>query len=390
MAETAKDCVSDRAELTGRHRGWSAFNRWRKKYWLGRVLVLLVMFGPAMGPWLARRELLTELVSIAVDSILKAREPAHAWHLARYHRVEEAERLRDLLRRELDTDGDGTVSDVECRPAEEHGLAPGQLDAKVLDLDLAQLTGVAGGLDLVPAGYTAESVRRRCWDAAAAESEQFFEPRHRIIEAHLTATYGWPDYGRWETWRRGLGRFCSRLTAVLIGPGVVIGWLPVTFLLGGIAALCVHGRRATAGMLLGVALAVALLACMGTQGRVPPWGWMGWLGWGLLFGIAGLLGGRTVQGVGRRLLVASCGMLLAGASMVAGGTLGLLYLLLLRSQIAIRYGTPDTELLRGIEPAGAAILGAVLLVAGIIGLATHCRRRELPDSHAGMAKPLPR
>jgi len=98
--------------------GWSWFNRWRRRYWKTRVLILLILCAPSLYAILTGDYPIVGLLRIAIKSIQLAHEPRHAWHLARYYRAEETRRLQTVLRLELD---------VRTRTGRRRGLLRGSV-----------------------------------------------------------------------------------------------------------------------------------------------------------------------------------------------------------------------------------------------------------------------
>jgi hypothetical protein len=159
---------------------WRGFSRWRKKYWLTRLLVLLIIFSPALYEVLTgTRPIIVRLISIACDAIFLSGEPTVGHHLARYYRAGEKDRLRMALTRDLDADENGTLSATEAEKVRAIGLDPAQLARPIHRADLEELGRAAKRLGLVPDSYSTRAVRLRALHAARAETERLFRPHHR-------------------------------------------------------------------------------------------------------------------------------------------------------------------------------------------------------------------
>ncbi|MCK4376552.1 MAG: hypothetical protein KAX19_14545 [Candidatus Brocadiae bacterium] len=301
---------------------WQGFNRWRKKYWRTRVLILLLIFGPTIFPVLARRALIVELVRIACTAIQLSHEPSHAWALARYYRAQEVRRLQIMLRLEIDRDRSGSLEPAEEARAAASGLDPGQLNEHVLRADLGQLVLAARHFGLVTSSYSEREVRRRAWNTAVGENLRFYGPDHRKIDSLLAASYAWPDYTRWDTWKRGIYNFIGHFLW-LFGPGRAgSSWLLVCLFGAGTASLALKRCRPQGGFAVGVLLVVVpfLLRSSAFYDQYQ-YEWLHWLGLGLLGGVAGYAGGKAAMGVKRRARGALIGTLLLGLAVAASGAL---------------------------------------------------------------------
>lgn len=325
------DEVSDAGKLSwsGRLRGlWAGFNRWRKRYWLTRVVILCLLFAPTIGPFLARRDMLVELVRIACRAIQLAGEPSHVHALERYYRSEEVYRLQMALRREIDADRNGTIDSAEEARALAAGLDLNQLNERAFRADLEHLAQAAKRLELVPASYSAREVRRRARHSAVAESRRILEPYHKKIEAAFNEYYSWPDYTKWSTWKRGISMFFSGLLRYCYGyvrpafPSLVLCFLVTTFV-----CLTCPRRRRVIGFCTGGLLALATVLVL-WQFLAKSQDWRGgteytyWL-YGvavICFGaVVGDTAGRVAAPVKRRMRAAFTTTLFAGIILAVWG-----------------------------------------------------------------------
>jgi hypothetical protein len=350
--------------------GWRWFNRWRKRYWKTRVLILLIIFGPQLYEILTGRYEIVQLVRIACKAIKQPYEMSHPWYLARYYRAEEVQRLQTLLKLELDANRDGAIGGPEAERAREAGLDPAQLRQPVLEADLTQLIAAARLLQLVPESYTEQQVRQRAWDVAAAESQRFFEPYDRKIESLLDARFRLPDYAEWSTWRRGLDYFMATVFWVFGSPSEALTWVLVCLLMPLAASLAVPRGRRLVGLIVGCALAPVPVAVVGavrwSEGEV----WVYCLGFALLTGTVGYMGGKAAARVKRRLLAASRATLVSGVVLLAYGVWQCAYLLRVWRELGRNSPHPASafRILRAHAPMWAIVAGTVLAAVGGVGL----------------------
>lgn len=231
---------------------WSAFNRWRKRHWLLRLIILCLLAVNAVPG----ASLLPMLVRIACDAILADSEPKMLDAIYRSNRANATRRLRAALTTKLDTDEDGVLSDAEQESAQNIGLDPIQLTLPPLRVELEQLIPAAQRAGQVPLSYTPRALKKEAWRAALVETEEIMGPERRQLEAML-AWWRRPNYGSLSTWRTALAAFYEYV--VLWGPYGLLGnpfhWIPffaMTYLAALIAALLLRGRRAAAAILTAV------------------------------------------------------------------------------------------------------------------------------------------
>jgi hypothetical protein len=313
---------------------WRGFNRWRKKYWLTRVIILLLIFAPSIADILdPRGPLITRLVRMAIQAIQLSSEPRMVYARARFYRVEEAERLRMQLWGDLAPDGDRMLNDAVTAQALAAGLAPEQLTCSLKDADLEQLAAAAKRLGLMPASYSTTAVYEHTWYAAQAEVRRLMKPYDEKIEA-LLRTHAEPlDYTKWRTWKRGIDAFLEGVFGVFGTPRAAATWFLGSFLIGGVGSVLLRRYRPQAGFVIGASLALIVMPLAALQtlrwwsghfGGDVDWhlhwdNWLRWAGYALLTGAAGYAGGRAAAHVTHRLRAALAGAALLGFLLVAWG-----------------------------------------------------------------------
>ena len=313
---------------------WRGFNHWRRRYWLVRVIILLVIFAPSIIEVLSGQMLITWLVRIAIQSIRFTYEPPATYNLARFYRAEEAKRLQIALWRELDANKNNVLDDAEKARAVEIGLAPEQLTTSPREADLRQLGQAAKRLELVPLSYSTTRVYRQAWDAAQAETKRMTDPGHKEVDRLLAQSVQWPDYTKWDTWKEGIHMFLGGIFGWFGGPREAAMWFLICFLAAGTGSLLFTRSRPLAGFFLGLPLVVVPIIVL----RIYPWywyypsyGWGGefwkdywwlrWAGYALLTAAVGHLGGRAACRVKRRLQGALWGIILLGVVIAASSAL---------------------------------------------------------------------
>ena len=308
-------------------RQWGAFNYWRKRYWRTRLIVLCLIFAPAIIPRLAHRSVIVDLVRTACDALLACSEPALVTFLARHHRLEEARGLQVLLMQRMDANDDGWLDSGERDRASAIGLDPGQLTGKPRHADLQQLVGAARSLGLVRGLCSAKVIRRKAFHTAIGEAQVTLAPERRRIDALIESCYDWPDYRTWPTWRRGMRYFWLNFVGTAYGVGelkTVLAWLIACLLV----SLCISASCRTRQRLVGVGVALALTAVAISllRGSAPgtPWGgddtfafWCASFGLLCLSAAVGALGAGFAQRARCPLLTSSVGVSLLGMTLIS-------------------------------------------------------------------------
>jgi hypothetical protein len=353
---------------------WSAFNRWRKRHWPFRVIMLLILF----AVWLVDAPILPRLVRNAIDSILAASEPAMMDAIYRSNKVNAARRLRNALVAKLDKDEDGVFNDSERERAVALGLAPDQLFAKPFRYDLSEIVAAAQRSDLVPPSYTARVIRKAAWRAAQAETEEIMTPEREEIDSMLV-WYRVPNYLEWATWKRGAVRLYEGVRFYwLYLLGNPVHWIPFlvsVYLLGLIVSLsfphkvvvCATGILSLAG--LAIVVVVTARGPADNYGFVNrSWLWMAPAGYLLLILAVLLAGSRAVRRrkLGRR--AARRLVILLGALLLCwGGITSFLPFRFVIESDSVTLYCQSTSYLMGIKiPLGVriavAVSGAITLV----------------------------
>ena len=204
---------------------WSHFNRWRKRHWPLRALILLIFLAylALSAPMLPR------LVRHATDAILANSEPRVTHAICESHKANAVRRLRNALVAKLDKDDDGALNDSERQAAIALGLDPDQLFAIPFYYDLDEILAAAHRANLVPPSYTGRTIRVEALRLARIETEAIMTPEREKIDA-LLAWYRVPNYLEWATWRYGLAKFGEFIEYGAFG---LIGnpwhWVPFLF-----------------------------------------------------------------------------------------------------------------------------------------------------------------
>jgi hypothetical protein len=237
---------------------WVAFEGWRKRCWLSRVVLLCSLLGFSLyNAWY-----LPSLVRQACSAILADAEPKVADAIYRSQKVGEVRRLQAALVERFDGDGDGVLSDAELGQAAELGIATECLTAHPLRASLDGLVAAAHKVELLPSTRSARGIRHAAWCASQDEVEQIMAPERARIDS-LTAWWRVPGYTSVSTWRTGLRIFYERI--VLWGAYGVLGnpfhWIPffvMTYLVAMIAVILLRGRRVAAALLTAAVVSGAI------------------------------------------------------------------------------------------------------------------------------------
>lgn len=236
-------------------RAWRGFNRWRRKYWAGRVLILLVIFSPMLYQYLSGNTMMGWLVDMGIHAIVSASEPGVTYGLDRYYEAREADRLQRMLKREFDRDDSGSLEGDEVERARDMGLNPEQLRVKCIEADLSHLVAAARRAGLVHESITAPRLKREALVRARGETRLLTEPYQEKIDRRLRKAVGWPNYRELKTWEKGGILFVSRLFQFFSPAGVAVFCL-IPF---AISAALSSRRRLVGGIVASVA---GLLVCI--------------------------------------------------------------------------------------------------------------------------------
>jgi len=278
---------------------WRGFNRWRRKYWLTRVIILLLLFAQPLVLCLTQVDfLLVQLTRIACESVLLSSEPQLVQARSRFYRAEELCRIQSMVRREIDANRNGVLEAPELRKAAGLGLAGEQLNGWVLDGDAEKMIEAAQRLELVGGHCTYQQIHRQARYAALGHTREVLAPDRRKLEAALAPSYRWPDFSKWQTWKRGLSRLVTHSNTSLLGDtGTVVVWFPACVLVAMAAGGALPSRGSLVGTLVGACLGLEVLFLRQgatwipfTAGSHPPFALVS-SGHLLLCGVAGHFGG---------------------------------------------------------------------------------------------------
>jgi len=289
--------AAESATASWPRRAWRVFNRWRKRYWLFRALIVLALFTPVWINLADGEPLVQDLVRMACRAIVVRSEPGVTYELTRYHRAREAHHLQKLLKAHLDRDGNGRLSEDEKQRASQLGLPLEELKKKCVNADLFHLVPAARRAGILGQSTTASQLMGYAIDTATAETEAHAAPYRKAIHRRLEAYLSPPDYGKWETWEGGPLNFLLHV-ADIIAP-VRVGDLVaivVCFAVAAMAGAFVGVHRVTLGIIVGVIVGLFHLWAVVSLGTGADLFVMG-AGYLLLEVVAGTLGGRYSQGI---------------------------------------------------------------------------------------------
>jgi len=231
-------------------RAWRGFNRWRRRYWPGRVLILLVIFSPMLYQHLSGNTMMRWLVDMGIHAIVSASEPGVTYSLDRYYEAQEADRLQRMLKQEFDRDDSGSLEGDEVKQARDVGLNPEQLRMRCIEADLSDLVAAARRAGLVHASVTAPRLKREALVRARGETRLVTEPYQQKIDRLLRESVSWPNYRKLKPWKYGANNFLSTVLRVFN-----LWWVSVCCL----AAFAVSIALQSYQELLGTAAAVILM-----------------------------------------------------------------------------------------------------------------------------------
>lgn len=178
--------------------GWHALNRWRRRYWLLRVLVLAVLGADAAVYHL----MVARLLSVAIDSILNSSVPTLVHAGARARRADFADQLQRSLRALADRDADGYIGQGEAALVRSFGINPGELHKSVAKADLRALIGASHRAGLLSPSHSPRRILRDTLALARSDADALLRPNYQAIGS-LLRPYRTPDYARLETWALG-------------------------------------------------------------------------------------------------------------------------------------------------------------------------------------------
>jgi len=219
-------------------KAWNAFNGWRKKYWLGRIIIMLAIFSCPIYERLRGDWIITDLVAIACKGIFATSIPQSENALCRYYKFDEKTRLRKLIFTYADLNHDGRLDNRELDILRSKSVNTGLITGNPLHTDYRKTADAAKKLKLVSPLYSARKERMKAFYAAHMENENFYRPLKAEVFDILDRINGWnikftpkqlemihntypdknltdgsfiPDYMKWNTWKCGIYGFLGGL-----------------------------------------------------------------------------------------------------------------------------------------------------------------------------------
>lgn len=237
---------------------WHRFNRWRKRWFWVRLILLLLFAAHIVNE--ALFPLLPRLTRMAIEFIDGASEPTLVNALSRYRRIRFTRQLQMSLRAIADKNGDGVIDETERTRLEQWGLDATQLDNKSVHADLAQLIRASHRARLLPKSFTARDVRRDARFAAVAEVEQMKGTYRAEIDAMLKA-WEIPDYRRWATWKRGINCLYEQILMFVLTlgkPQTLFVWFSACFFVPLMLTAWLKKGQYAVGLCLGTAFGIGV------------------------------------------------------------------------------------------------------------------------------------
>ena len=155
---------------------WTYFNGWRKKYWLTRTLIILLIFTPILYEKLRGHLIICDLVKIACDSIFYGSIPQSENALCRYYKIVEIKRLQTSIIVYADKNQNGILDRDEMELLKSRGCNTEEIQKSVIKANMDKLADDAGRLGLLPPAYSTTQIRRNAFNAANSETEFAFNP----------------------------------------------------------------------------------------------------------------------------------------------------------------------------------------------------------------------
>jgi len=231
---------------------WQSFNRWRRERWPVRVIVI-VLLGSYFLAFRVIGPDIKGLMGMAIEGIFNNCEGPLVTTGARFYKAREADRLRRALRVYLDANPDADT-----------GLARSDLEGPALDADLNALVNAARRAGLVPASYSARSVRRSALSVSRSEADEIFVPARRDVR-RMFAEAG-PSPRNWSVsswWQTALALFGVGMQVLGLADWVTaVGWLFLCYFAARLAVILAGegARRFAAPATPALILALGVLA----------------------------------------------------------------------------------------------------------------------------------
>lgn len=187
--------------------GWAGFNHWRRRYWLTRVLILLVLFALPIWEYVTERKFIVELVKVAIESIQCSSDQQLVGWMTRFYLGQELNQIQRLVRNGIDANDNEVIEENEYPAASRLGLTSQDLTTWVLEIDAAVLIDAARNLGMVDETLDYAMVRRSARQRAVGFAEEVLGPDRRKIQSILDACNARPNLLKWQTWEDALREF---------------------------------------------------------------------------------------------------------------------------------------------------------------------------------------
>jgi hypothetical protein len=257
---------------------WTYFNGWRKKYWLTRTLIILLIFSPILYEKLRGHLIICDLVKIACDSIFYGSIPKAENALCKYYKIVEIKRLQTSIIVYADINQNGTLDVAEIEFLKSKGCNTEEIQKMAINADMDKLADDAGRIGLLPPAYSTTQIRRNAFNAAHSETEFAFNPmkdevydligrmnwlypkltEKQMNELKLNSSEGYgfkgspitPDLSSWKTWTNGFKYVLYGFTSTF-GPLVsTVLWFSISILLGLFSAITFKSYRKSMSVLV--------------------------------------------------------------------------------------------------------------------------------------------
>lgn len=258
--------------------GWTYFNGWRKKYWLTRTLIILLIFTPILYEKLRGHLIICDLVKIACDSIFYGSIPQSENALCRYYKIVEIKRLQTSIIVYADKNQNGILDADEIEFLKSKGCNTEEIQKSVINADMDKLADDAGKLGLLPPAYSTTQIRKNAFNASHSETEFTFNPLkdevYDLIERMnwlypkftekqmnelklnpserigLKGSPVTPDLCSWKTWANGFKYVLYGFTSTF-GPLVsTVLWFSISIMLGLFSAITFKSYRKSMSVLV--------------------------------------------------------------------------------------------------------------------------------------------
>lgn len=249
---------------------WTYFNGWRKKYWLTRTLIILLLFLPILYEKFRGHPIVCDLVKYACEAIISNNVPQCEYTLCKYYKIVEIKRLQTSIIVYADKNQNGVLDADEIALLKSKGCNTDEIQKSVLNADMDKLADDAGRLGLLPPAYSTTQIRKNAFNAAHSETEFAFKPLTDEIfdliermnwfyprltekqindlkicytEKELRESPVVPNYCSWATWRMGLRFFLYGFTEPF-GPLIAtMLWFSISIMLGLFSAITFKSYR---------------------------------------------------------------------------------------------------------------------------------------------------